>query len=267
MKTYVFTRRSDPGVNALIRKLGATKLTRFDGMRFWQRRSPVVFPPGSVLIYWGYPGPPIPGVVTLNSISELSVGNFRAPGYKLPANTQVRWASANRHGLFAVPEGLSPHVRKNGRYEPSFLFSPDYHEWVYRIKHISEELKLHVFDKRIFLTGIKKPTLPIAASEETWQRGRQAHPWYRSHLTGWETRYGVARSTRTHRNVALRAVESMGLLFGAANIIRVGNEFDFFWQVRNVDTAPVLSPKYALMYARRIEQYLEKNYEALQEAA
>jgi len=86
--------------------------------------------------------------------------------------------------------------------------NPDY--WVAPLD-ITEEKRLHVFRRPkgsyvVIRTATKKPI-----------EGKETHPWVRSHETGWRFSYGGG-SNPSEREVAIQAVDALGLDFGAVDI-------------------------------------------------
>jgi glutathione synthase/RimK-type ligase-like ATP-grasp enzyme len=111
--------------------------------------------------------------------------------------------------------------------------------WVKR-EHLTEEYRVHVFDGASIRAGVKIP-----------RAGVSPHEWIRSWDGGWMISYeGVSNA---HRNLAKKAVESLGLIFGAVDI---GRKADGSLIVLEVNRAPGLEGNTINAYANAIVRYL-----------
>lgn len=254
MQIYVYTKQPrDAGFNAFLRALKATRLSHFDGLQFYQGPRPLELPPGSVLVYWGTYGPPLPRIVTLNGLQQLEVSpSGLGPCVMSPLM------------LYKAKQGLRPTTSPAFRIRRGLeeVYSPDFHTWI-RSVPMHEEYILHVFQRRVFLAGVKTPVLPRASSTKEWVAGETAHPYYKSRLTGWKIAYGERSSERYERHYAIEAIAQGQLLFGAVNLYRTTQGRGRQLHVRSINTGPTLTPKHALMYAKRITRYLDARYDEL----
>ena len=130
-----------------------------------------------------------------------------------------------------------------------FRFRPRPAYWVEPLL-LSEEWRLHVFKRPlgalvVIRSAIKKPI-----------EGAKAHPWVRSHATGWRFSY-VGGSSEAMRTAARNAVGALGLDFGAVDLgIFCGTPV-----VLEVNTCPSLErgSQTLAAYAREIERRAESD--------
>lgn len=101
------------------------------------------------------------------------------------------------------------------------------------------ECRVHVFQGKSIHAGIKTP-----------RPGSIAHPWIRSSASGWKIDYTQAsRIKQDRRDLAKRAVEALGLDFGAVDI---GIVADGRAAVIEVNTAPGLEGSTVDAYVKQI---------------
>lgn len=126
--------------------------------------------------------------------------------------------------------------------------SPDFYTEYIPFK---KEVRFHIFRGKSIRCGVKVPIHPLAA-----------HPHIRSARNGWTILYGketllthgVSREEReSSREVAKNSLEVLGLDFGAVDMglcALTGQPV-----VLEVNTAPGISGKMPLLYAREIEKW------------
>lgn len=116
---------------------------------------------------------------------------------------------------------------------------PDYYS---KKEDIVEEYRVHCFNGKSIRAGIKAP-----------RTGATQHPWIRSYDAGWSIKYTDFKSKKSMRELAAKAVEALGLQFGAVDI---GKKADGTLIVLEVNRAPGLSDNSATVYAKAIEQWI-----------
>lgn len=105
--------------------------------------------------------------------------------------------------------------------------APDY--FVKRVK-IVEEYRLHMFKGKSIRAGVKK-------LRDGFVVGRNASEWIRSYDGGWRIVYDGFESRKAMRELAAKAVETLGLDFGAVDL---GKLEDGTFIVLEVNRAPGL---------------------------
>lgn len=107
-----------------------------------------------------------------------------------------------------------------------------------------EEYRLHIFKGKSIRAGVK-------VKREGFER--TAHAWVRSFDAGWKIKYDEFKSKKAMRELAVRAVEALGLDFGAVDI---GKKADGTYLVLEVNRAPGASDGTCETYARAIEKWV-----------
>jgi hypothetical protein len=113
--------------------------------------------------------------------------------------------------------------------------APDF--WSRR-EPIVEEIRIHSFLGKSIRAGIKVP-----------REGMNAHEWIRSFDSGWRIRYDEYKSKKDTRELAAKAVEALGLHFGAVDI---GRRADDTLLVLEVNRAPGVEGGTTARYAEAI---------------
>lgn len=106
-----------------------------------------------------------------------------------------------------------------------------------------EEYRLHVFKGKSIRAGVK-------VKREGFERN--AHAWIRSYDGGWKIKYDDFKSKRAMREIAVKAVQTLGLDFGAVDL---GKRSDGSYVVLEVNRAPGLEGGTTEAYARAIEKW------------
>jgi hypothetical protein len=117
--------------------------------------------------------------------------------------------------------------------------APDYYS---KKENIVEEYRVHMFKGKSIRAGVKR-------QRNERPNGQAPHPWIRSFDAGWIIAYQDFRSTAPMRDIAKRAVEALGLDFGAVDI---GKKADGTLIVLEVNRAPGVEGGTSEAYARKI---------------
>jgi hypothetical protein len=123
------------------------------------------------------------------------------------------------------------------------LISPDF--WVKK-EDLTDEFRIHSFQGRSIRAGQKV--------QRTRPDGTPAHPWIRSFDAGWVLQYDGFSSTEGARALAAKAVESLGLQFGAVDLAQ---RRDGTLIVLEVNRAPGIEGGTIQAYVKAIQRLLE----------
>lgn len=262
MTTYVFSTNPSNGARDITQALGATRLRRFDGMNFFRKGKRIQFNPDDVLVCWGSPVSEFDGPRIINSGSHFNkyteLIKLNAAGIPCPAVEQ--W-DVVRHGN--VPSGYIGR-RYNHSGGNDFLDRTDRRvDYISKKLNLSEEYRLHIFDGKSIRAGVKIPRegfTPVV-DEVLFASNRRLgqdvyHPWVRSFDAGWRINYDDFKSKTAQREIARRAVEALGLTFGAVD---VGRDLDGIYYVLEVNRAPGADAPTVDAYARAINRWIEKS--------
>lgn len=122
------------------------------------------------------------------------------------------------------------------------LHPPTTPDFFVKKENLTEEYRIHMFNGRSIRAGKKQHR----------GEGIQAHPWIRSFDAGWKIVYDNFQSTREMRELAKRAVETLGLQFGAVDL---GRTSDNRLIVLEVNRAPGLEGGTIETYADKIASW------------
>lgn len=111
-------------------------------------------------------------------------------------------------------------------------------------EEVLEEYRLHIFNGKSIRAGVKKHRVGFV----------QPHPWIRSYDAGWFIDYAGFESSDQMKEIAKRAVSSLGLQFGAVDI---GKLADGSLIVFEVNRAPGLEGGSAVSYANAVVKFLQ----------
>jgi hypothetical protein len=116
---------------------------------------------------------------------------------------------------------------------------------------IVEEYRLHMFKGRSIRAGVKK-------LRDGFTVGRNASEWIRSYDGGWRIVYDGFESKKAMREIAAKAVEALGLDFGAVD---VGKLADGTYIVLEVNRAPGLEGGTVNAYVNAITAFNNGTFE------
>jgi hypothetical protein len=145
---------------------------------------------------------------------------------------------AARHTLQQLQEWLArplpPAVewlpRRNNHVGGSDLLRPGQADYWSKREDIREEYRLHIFKGKSIRAGIKVPR-----QMDDNGNAITPHEWVRSFDAGWRIQYDGFKSDKTQREIAAKAVEALGLDFGAVDL---GRRADGSLMVLEVNRAP-----------------------------
>lgn len=118
--------------------------------------------------------------------------------------------------------------------------TPDY--WSKKEQFI-DEYRIHCFAGKSIRAGIKVP-----------REGVEQHPWIRSYDGGWKVNYNDFHSKKTHRELASKACQVLGLDFAAVDI---GKREDGSLCVLELNRAPGLEGGSVTAYVAAIQAVSE----------
>lgn len=241
MSLYVYCPRRSHGALELVTALDASRLRRFDGIDFWSKQRRHVLKDGDVVVCWGASIPDIEGIHVLNALDQ-------------PSTAFTEWERLRNVGIptFYVLRQTRPASQFVPRVQELFrAVDPSY--CIQREEFVSE-YRMHSFDKRTIRAGIKTPRHGFTVCPEAdWRPGAcVAHPWIRSFAGGWDVNYDALTLPPDLRRLAHRAVNTLGLTFGAVDI---GLQSDGRLMVLEVDRAPRLEGKTLMSYVRAITRW------------
>lgn len=118
---------------------------------------------------------------------------------------------------------------------------PDF--WVKK-ETLVKEYRVHWFNGRSIRAGVKVP-----------REGVESHRWVRSFDSGWKVLYDGFHSTNVMRRRAQKAIQALGLQFGAVDI---GEKEDGKLIVLEVNRAPGLEGNTIPTYARAIREWAKE---------
>jgi hypothetical protein len=245
---YVYAPRLRTGTMGLIKELNAIRLKRFDGMQFWRRGQRVVTRYGDTIICWGQTLPLISGTRVLNSSDCLLT----------PSEEQFLISSHGGRYTMTYRECFGVSCNDGiPKTHGGYLISPDHSNCITRFFRAEEEYKIHVFNGRVILSGVKviKPGMRLARDQDTWLSNQKelAHPWFRSQQAGWITQYEGFASSAGVRRAAKDTIATLGLLFGVVNVFQCSD----YLVIRSVEKGPSLDDSGVRLYAQAIRKYLE----------
>ena len=122
------------------------------------------------------------------------------------------------------------------------LHPPQAADYYSKKEALIEEFRIHCFKG-----------LSIRAGKKVPRDGAQPHEWIRSLDGGWRINYDGFHSKESMRVLAARAIEALGLDFGAVDI---GRKADKSLIVLEVNRAPGLSDNSAGVYANAIQNWV-----------
>jgi hypothetical protein len=114
-----------------------------------------------------------------------------------------------------------------------------------RKEPITSEYRVHIWKGKSIRAGQK---VKRDGFETT------AHPWIRSYESGWRVNYSEFKSSKAMRELAAKAVETLGLTFGAVDL---GELADGSLLVLEVNRAPGIEGGTTGTYAERIKTWVE----------
>lgn len=249
--------------------------------RYIRKERPLVA--GDQVICWGTRWPtPVPdtaGVQLLNNVAGQSkfsdaqvlrnanvatIEVSRTPQRTVPAvrpdfildTNTTRWneVDAQRvlqrlqaHLAAPLPQGVAWLPRVDNHIGGNDLLRtparPDY--WAKK-EDITSEMRIHSFNGKSIRAGrkVQRPTRPD---------GAPSHPWIRSFDAGWVLAYEDFSSPQPARDLAARAVEALGLQFGAVDL---ATRADGSLMVLEVNRAPGIEGGSIQAYVKAIQSWL-----------
>ena len=243
MSLYVYCPRRSHGALELVTALDAHRLRRFDGVDFWSKQRRHVLKDGDAVICWGASIPDIEGVHVLNALDQ-------------PLTVFTAWLQLKNVGISTfnvlkqrrLASSLVPRVQE--------LFSAVDTGYCIQREEFVSEYRIHSFNNRSIRAGIKVPRQGFTVCDEAEWRPDAclAHPWIRSFVGGWDVNYDGVTSTPDLRRLAHKAVNALGLTFGAVDIgLRITGRMS----VLEVDRAPRLDGKTVMSYVRAITRWVK----------
>lgn len=257
MALFVYCPRKSQGALELVRALGATRLRKFDGMDFWDRKHRIPMTSGDIIVNWGAGLPTLDDVRVLNG-TERVLNKYDAwvtlvqaglPSVRIYKKNEVSVQSARQRGF--LPRTFH-HIGGND------LLNMNHEQadmWVLK-ESLTAEYRIHSFAGKSIRAGqkvVRDGFRPV--TEQEWHpNAGLAHPWIRSFDGGWRINYDGFASTPAMRGLASRAVKALGLTFGAVDL---GLRSDGDLIVLEVNTAPGIEGNSIPAYVKAITKWIE----------
>jgi hypothetical protein len=263
MSIYLYAPKLTPGTKELMVALGATRLTGFDGMRFWHRGALRSFTPKDVIICWGATLPRLDSMTILNAHDNdllntpTSIVDFLSQGsiYDVYLIKPLELVS-KPIDIYKTPfESLTSDYK--------YILSPDYPgRYVTRLK-MSAEFEFHICNSEILQVRRKETDKRIAKTHEDWLRNPDAfaHPWFRNPSTGWIPRkYTLATERDLHLKAqVMRLYEATGLTF-CTLYMGCLSDGDYSSPIlRKIISNPALNTEDVKLYADHLMRVLADN--------
>jgi hypothetical protein len=192
------------------------------------RVRPVVLPPSPPTFAFSRTG--LHDTIT-QAQADIVIGMLEAFKLERPAPVEEWLPRANSHA------GGNDLLRAN-------LINPDF--WVKK-EDLIDEFRIHSFNGKSIRAGQK-------VQRANRPDGSPAHPWIRSFDAGWVLQYDGFSSTEGARALAAKAVESLGLQFGAVDLAQ---RRDGTLMVLEVNRAPGVEGGTIQAYVKAIQRLLE----------
>lgn len=259
MSVYVYCPRKSQGALELVHALNASRLRKFDGLRFWDKKRRFEPKQGDTVICWGALFPDeLEGVKILNGSTgpTSKYQELRKLRNYVPCVNAYAITDFNRGDLPTRAQGYL--WRKNdhvGGYD--LLTIPAVPDYIVSKEKFLNEYRIHSFDGRSIRAGQKiiREGFTEIKSESEWRpNARMAHPWIRSFDAGWRVNYDGFKSNSNMRNLAHQAVKVLGLTFGAVDIAQTS---DGSYKVLEVNRAPGIEGNTIGAYARAINRWMQ----------
>lgn len=254
MSIYVYCPRPSNGALELVRALNASRLRRFDGEHFWDKRKRHALKEGDVIICWGAIVPELDGVRVLNSADgpmnkkeELEI--FKKKG--IPTITVYQRIEKAPAGEILLPRK----IRHEGGWD--LLVTPDVPDFLVLKENFVNEYRIHSFAGKSIRAGIKVPRegFTVIQNDKDWKADSNlVHPWVRSFDGGWRINYEGFKSNARLRKTAHAAVAALNLTFGAVDL---GETKDGTIKVLEVNRAPGIEGNSVATYVRAINRWIE----------
>lgn len=119
------------------------------------------------------------------------------------------------------------------------------HEWYSLYQEPTREIRVHVVDREVIRVQGKFLDLPELAGK---------NPYVRNHEGGYRYRTPKMKVRRQRQELAIEAVRTLGLTFGAVDMLLFGSETDPM--VLEVNTAPACNPLTAQKYAEALARII-----------
>lgn len=218
MQIYLYAQKDTEGLIGLLSELGAIRLRRFDGMRFWRQGKPLQFNKGDVLIGWGYMPPKLEGVQVINPFTKYVNDSALNIGKQIPIEKSV-----------GVPcAAMEPYVNQHSYQKALKQFQEQGFEkfaktanelipvkeangmFTYLIQAAEKHIKVHVIGGQVVRVAV--------AGNDGKYKGVPSH--------------GI-------QDYAVQIVNALGLQFGVVTFLSTKNNRQTY--VRKIVTAPKLS--------------------------
>ncbi len=276
---FVYRRRNSDSAKLLADGLEGDRVKIFNNGTFQRREGGVVVRPrrNDVIVCWGEDLPPIAGVRVLNNAplvnKMVAAQRLKAAGVETvevsatrprvvpaaPRFLRVEGGQLYRAGAQALIRTLQEFVAQPdpiaapvGEWLPrtfnhigghDLMTAPAAPDYYSKKENIVEEYRLHMFNGK-----------SIRAGKKGAREGVRQHPWIRSYDAGWGINYAGFNSTKAMRTLAAKAVETLGLQFGAVDM---GKKQNGDLIVLEVNRAPGLEGGTVTSYVNAISAWAE----------
>src|ERR1035437_716066 len=271
---YVYRSKISDSAKLLADGLEGDRLKLFNGQTFQRREGGTIIRPRrhDVIVCWGEELPNVEGPRILNGAPILNKMDaalkLKAEGVETvevasqhprvePLTFDVQRNTINRvdaqvlvrdlQAFIARPDPINNEwlPRTNNHLGGHDLMNPPAHpDYWSKKENIIEEFRIHIFNGKSIRAGVKKH-----------RDGVEGHSWIRSYDSGWNICYNDFHSKKAMRALAVKAVEVLGLQFGAVDL---GKTADGRLLVLEVNRAPGLEGGTVTSYVNAVQQWVEE---------
>lgn len=259
MALYIYCPRKSDGAYELVKALEGVRLRRFDGMDFWDRTKRLELSENDVIICWGGNLPEIEGLRILNSVPKHlnkfeEVSLLAASGVPSVALLRNEDIGDYQNG---IRYGYLPRTNNHEGGADLLFPKPKNADFWTRKEAFTNEYRVHSFDGRSIRAGVKvvRDGFTLVTKDKEWKpNANLAHPWVRSFDGGWRIKYDGFQSNDKLRNIAHKAIKSLGLTFGAVDIGEVSGGY----KIIEVNRAPGIEGGTLTAYVNAIKRWIGK---------
>lgn len=212
--------------------------------------------------------PPDPARPLWDEARELAstladLDTFRRDAPLIDGVRQLQATITRLSAALQVPAPVAPPAQVLGVWLPrsnshvggdDLLDPPEQPDYYSKKEDFVKEFRVHSFLNKSIRAGVKAPREGFTEPAQPRSGLRTAHAWIRSWDGGWRILYDGISSKKKHRLLAHRAVQALGLQFGAVDI---GQKADGSLVVLEVNRAPGLDGGTIDRYAEAIRRWVD----------
>jgi hypothetical protein len=253
MALYVYAPVKYEGTLELVKALGATRLLRYDGLDFWDKKTRMVFNPEDIIFCWGYCIAPrrdatvINGSYYFNRLNDATVFNTF---YKLVITS---------YGTLGI---INPQFKlslvSNSFNKGYYIDCKDYPGYASSNMLLGDEYRFDIVNQTVINAEKKVATRVVPKTAKLWESDKDnlAHPFIKSKVNGWE--WQSTSDGNLQQQQALKIVNRLKLFCATVYICRTAKTYDDYIMdiLRKVELARDLSPEMVNTYAKSIKEAL-----------